>query len=115
MPLLLAACATVLPAELRRVAGTEFLQIVGTWTAVIDSPTSRGLTDAVIRADGTFTNPVGRTPAGFAGTMRLDNGDVLFETTVSRGRLTLYESPTEWILQGAGTRIKLDDVEVAGR
>ena len=96
---LLAACASAPPLPPpRRMEAGDFKLLAGEWTGTSDTQgeLSTAILGVIYEAGSFFIAPRTTPGAQLPGVMRIVNGEVEYETTTSKGKMTFHETSTEW-------------------
>lgn len=102
---LIAACASAPPLPPpRRMEAGDFKRLAGEWTGTSDTQgeLSTAILGVIYEPGSFFIAPRATPGAQLPGVMRVVNGEVEYETTTSKGKMTFHEAPAEWIWKWDG-------------
>lgn len=109
----LAGCATAPTSGPRRMQADDFKWLAGEWkgSSYIQAEPTTNITGVIYENGSFFIAPRGMPGAQQPGQIKIVDGEALYETPTSQGKMVFLENATEWIWQWQG-KTKIGDKAV---
>jgi hypothetical protein len=109
----LAGCAAAPTSGPRKMTQDDFKMLAGQWrgSAYVQAEPVVAVEGVIYENGSFFIAPRGAPGAQQPGQMRIVNGDALYDTPTSEGKMIFQEAPSEWVWTWQG-KTKIGDKKV---
>jgi hypothetical protein len=113
LAMVLAGCAAAPTSGPRKMQADDFKWLAGEWkgSSYIQAEPTTNITGVIYENGSFFIAPRGMPGAQQPGQMKIVDGEALYETPTSQGKMVFQENATEWIWQWQG-KTKIGDKAV---